>query len=390
MELASGSILARPLEGSDLIENATPYMWPTYKRTSRAMGGDWAASFTVGAGDDPVDDYILETWYSNYLGCKFEERFGGERTFVGLITGMRLSYRGDVHSISLDDMANNVACWYTPGPGQPRRLTSFFSDATSIAKYGTKTLLINSKGHLSQSAAEQRAEAKLAQLANPRSVAGDMGPFDGKRGQLQINIIGLARTMDWTLYNSTSTAFDDADDQIATILAGVDFVSAGTLETNTTQVPIGAEYRPSWRLIEDIAQNDDSGTSERWLAGCYASDELDYYEVDESVVKYYRDMKRGQRIIVDYAGADVPAPLVQPGGIAFTRDIMTGQTVSSTLRDDPRAAFIEQVSYDRNGIKLRGLPVGDEESAATTVLALASALRERQNRVRGLTTGGGQ
>ena len=385
MNKASGAILQRPNQGNEQLETVGAYMWPTYKRTSRAMGGDWAASFTVGAGEDPVDDYILETWYSNYLGCKFEERYAGQLTFVGLITGMRLSYRGDEHSTSLNDMSNNVACWYTPGPGQPRRLTSFFSDATSIAKYGTKTLILNSKGHLSQSAAEQRAEAKLAQLATPRSIAGDMGPFNGKRGQLQISIIGLARTMDWTLYNSTSTAEDDADAQISTILSGVDFVSEGTLEANSTQVPVGADYRPSWKLIEDIAQNDDSGASERWLVGCYASDALDYFEVDESVVKYYRDMKRGQRVIVDYSGADVPAPLVQPGGIVFTRDIMTGQAVASTLRDDPRAAFIEQVSYDRNGVKLKGLPVGDEESAANTSLALASALRERQDRLRGLS-----
>lgn len=368
-ERAAMGLFQRPKVGTAHIQDITWACWPTYQRTSLAIGGDWAARFTVSG----VSDHILEQWYADYLGTLLKESFGGVTTFKGILHSMRLAYRGDVHSITLDDMANKIACYYTPDSGGRGELTSFYSDTDSINTYGTRTLIISPEREISQTEAEQRAQAKLAQLAWPRSVPNDMGPWDGGPGSLEVEVIGLVRTLNGILQNSTDETTDDADTAITNMLSGADFVSAGTLESNTTQIARVADQEPTWDRIVDIVANDDSNESELWLAGCYASDQLDYYELDETVVTYYRDMKRGQRVILDAGGADVPAPLVQPGGIAFTRDIMVGQTRSATLRNDPRSAFIASVAYDAKGARLRGT-LDARDRAAVLSMALAQQM----------------
>lgn len=383
IDLASGNLYQNPARGDEFLTDVTWAMWPTYRRQSKAMGGDWAAGFTVGGGDNPVDDTILEDWFFDHLGALFVESYDGRVTFKGLINSMRLSYRGDVHTITLDGMANKIACWYSPGQGQPATLTSFYSDAESIARYGTKTLILSPRGYLSASAAAQRAQAKLAQVAWPRSIPGDLGPYDGGRGQLEVEIIGLARTLDWDPYNSTDTGTENASTAVTNTLSGAEFVSAGTIESNTTQVAIAAEYQGRWERIEDIAENDDSGEDERWLAGCYASDELDYYQSDETAVTYWRSMKNRERITYDEDGTTtVPAPLVEPGKILYIQDAMAGQPQSSSLRQDPRAAFIESVRYDSSGVRLSGGRLRGRDIVAGTRMALRQALASQKRRVR--------
>jgi hypothetical protein len=232
---------------------------------------------------------------------------------------------------------------------------------------------------MSQTAAEQMAQSKLAQIAFPRPYPSDLGQFDGKRGQLDVQLIGVAQTLNWQHYNSTSTSTDNIDTAISNMLSGADFVTEGNLSENTTQVSREAEYRPTWKRIEQLANLDDGGVSERWLAGVYRGDALDYFEADETDVDYFRDMKRGQRVILDAQNSMVPAPFVLPGRVVYTRDILAGQMTSASLRDDPRASFIESVSYNEDGAKLRGSRLRPD-AVANGRLALIQILNQRKRR----------
>jgi hypothetical protein len=276
-------------------------------------------------------------------------------------------------------VANKIAVQYRTPDGK-NATTSFYEDTDSSSKFGTKTLIIRARETMSQTAAEQKAQSKLAQLAWPRSVPGDLGPWSGDPGTLDVEVIGLAQTLNWTLYNSTDTTEDDANDAIANMISSAEFVSAGAMEANTTQISRDAEYRPVWDRIVDITELDDSGLNEQWLAAVYGG-LLTYYEVDETAINYRRELKGGKQFVKDEFDQIIADPLVRPGQVVFTGDIMAGRSLNSTLRNDPRVSLIEAVQYSADGLRLRRsrLNAGDD-AARDTKVALRQMLRARQAR----------
>lgn len=386
MKLSSINLYDKPALSNSLVANIDELAWPSYQRETLAMGGHWGAGFTLGAGNDPVDDHILESWFTNNLGNAIVESYGGIVTFKGIINSMRLAYRGDVLAISLDDMANSIAVQYTKGKGHPQTTSPFYTDAASVATYGAKSLIIRAKTPLSDSAAQQLAQAKLAQLAWPRAYPDDLGSFNGGRGQLDVEVIGIVRTMDWVVNYNTSTTTDTLDDAIAHLVDLAQFVELGELEANATTISRESDNEFLWKRLETIVTLDDNGMDAQWIAGIYADNKLDYKQVDETTITYFRDMKKQQRILTDASGGLVPAPFVQPGVVAFTRDILAGQNISTTLRRDPRAAFIEAVQYSRDGVRLRGSKLRGN-AVANQRMAVRAALQRRQ--LGGLRTTGG-
>lgn len=340
-----------PASGGDFIEDITWACWPTYRRVSVDLGGDFEATFTVSG----VSDSVLETWFQNYLGAYFAESLGGEEAFVGRFERMVLKYHGRVLSRDLGEVRNAVRVRYQTDSGSAETVTSEATDADSIDKYGTRQLVAKPDVFLNATSAAQYRDNLLARLKEPRTKAERVKLQRDQPGQLQVTVRGYVHSLSTKLIKSTSTVDDDASDEVTEAISGADFVTAGNIESNTLQVVEEADYEPAWKRIKAIAElGDDSGG--RWRAGCYQSRALDYVAADVDNIFYRVRFKQGRRVadIVDATGADVPLALVRPGVIAFSEDILPARAQATTLLDDPRATYVAKVTYDRNGVVLDG------------------------------------
>lgn len=372
-ELATMS-LAEPVKvGSALVETGGDISWacwPTYRRQTLAMGGDHMATFQFSA-----DDHILERWLDNYLGGHFVESFGGVTTFEGMIWSLRLSYHGVTITRSYDTLFNHVRVRYKTSSAGSATVTTSARNEASAAHFGTKQYLAEPAGvYLNSTTADYYRDNLLAKSQYPRAVQQEARLFGGRqRGVLQVEVRGYVHTLNFILHNSTSTTTQNASAEVTTILNTTEFVSAGSIATNTAQVVLESDYQPGWERIQKVAEL--GGNGARWLAGCYQGRTLDYQAANETTIAYEQELRTQRRLTYQTGtGNVIPAPLVQPGGVLFVRDIMGGRPQESTLLDDPRAMFVDMVEYSLDGTVLKGNPRDDSQKAA----ALAMALQTRK------------
>lgn len=380
-ELASMTLSQPLLVGSNPVEfggDITDYCWPTYKRETRAVGGDWVASFQFSA-----DDSILERWFDNYLACHFEESWGGITTFMGLVWSMRLAYNGLVLTKSMDELANRISVRYQTDSAAAKGVTSTAIDADSEAYYGAWRFNEEAPVFMNATTADAYRDNLLDQLAWPR-VQQESVQLGGARqpGVLQVEIRGYVHTMNGRLLLETSTALDDLSDEIDLAVTGSDYVTKGAIEANTLQVNEETDYEGRWDRIKKLVALGSSGGSV-WKAGCFQGREFTYSQADVSTIFYEQEVRTARRLTFGPGtGHHLPAPLVQPGHVMFVRDIMGGRPQSATLLDDPRAMYVQAVEYNAEGVVLKGKPGSEGQKAA----ALGIALRQKRGRRR---SGGG-
>lgn len=344
--------------------------WPSYRRTTLAVGGDNLASFSFSASDE-----ILEKWFGSYLGHHFEERWGGRATFVGLIWAMRLSYNGVVLYVSLDQLYNAVEVRYKTDSAAAETDTSQATNANSIAKFGTKELLHDlGSFYVPSTTAETYRDNLLALLAVPRaSIEEARLQGASQPGILDVEVRGYIHTLNNRLYTNAGTSNVDINTEIEATLGTPDFVTVGDVEANTTEVSEEADHEPIWDRVKKIIAVG-SASNGRWVAGCFAGLEFTYKQADETAVAYYQELITQQKFTRDGLWmSPIPAALIRPGGVLFVNDIMAGRPVASTLLDDPRATFVDVVEYSINGATLKS-----NSSAQSKANALAMAIMANQ------------
>lgn len=366
--------LSRPLAqgGGPLSEPAdiTWACWPSYRRQTLALGGDHLATFSFSA-----DDAILEAWFEERLGCHFEEVFGGDVVFEGLVWAMRLSYNGVVLIKSLDNLANSVRVMYRTGSAGSDAITSAATDAESIARWGTKEHLEKLTGsYVTSGTADIYRDNLLGRLRQIRAsmeearLGGDRQP-----GTLQVEVRGYVHTLNWRSLTSATTSTHNANLAITAALAGANFVTAGQIDGNKAQVSQEMANLPAWDRIKQVVEL--GGAGGRWLAGCYRSRLLDYVAANEVNVQYEQETRSRRRLtFVPGTGEIIPAPLIRPGGVLFVRDLMGAAPVAWPILDDPRALFVGEVEYSRDGAVLKA---GSRDEKAHALAISLAATRQR-------------
>lgn len=355
--MSTSFTLYQPLNvGSSILEpDLLNLIWSSYRRQSAAMAGDFAASFQLFG----ADDVTLERWRDNYLGAHFVEYFGTVTAFMGYLNTMRLTYNGQLQVVTLDELYNNIAVRYQASSSSAAALTSFATNAASIARYGTRTLVVPIDGYVNATRAAQYRDTLLNRLAQPRVYTQEVTWGGENRGTLQVDIRGYVTTLNWQMYLSTAKLTQNASTVVSDVLSGADFVTSGTLTANTAQEVPEADYVPKWDMIRRIAEHGDS-SGNTWLAGCYQGRALDYWQPDLTTITYRYNAKAWRqelrRVIYDTSNAEVPESLVLPGRLIFAQDIMPGVPLASDPLDDPRVVFIGAVDFSRDGLALKAQP----------------------------------
>jgi hypothetical protein len=343
------------------VGDVTAYMWPSYKRTTAAQGGDVAADFQFSG-----HDALLETWFANYLGREFREHYHGQTAFLGRIHTLRLAYNRVVLTVSLDWLFNRVACFYTSPLDGSQLLTDFFDDADSQAAWGIREYVIRpSDNTIGFSEAEELAQEMLADFAQPRISRGEI-QRKLERGQLQVTVQGYSQTLDAQLYNEEVEGEDDADAEVLLALAGASFVTVGNIATNTRHVNIQAAWQPKLKRVEWIAGRRDV-QGRRYTYGCVGSRSFDYQPVDEAS-RYFIWVKRPFVAHYDAGQNYIPAPLVRPGGYSEIVDLSVPVTAGRGW--SPKRQWDASVVYDANGATLRGGAWGVQERQAALQMSI--------------------
>ena len=387
------------------IRDMTPFMWPSYRRTSLDMGGDHVATFTIDSTAHNVSVDILARWFDEWLGYHFEESY--DRTvFQGQIYAMRFMFGGTVWSVTLDDMFNDVRVLYKAA-SSGSVATVQTSDSTSIAQFGTKQEVIDAvipgrpsrreherspkqqgENYMTSGAATQKRD-KFLQLhkwpiVHTEDIA--IGGIDDN-ASLEIEVRGYIHTLAWARYKQTlvGAADEDVDTHIGTLISGHEWITSGTLASNTNQVNNEGDYQDSLQRLDALVKDTDH--SYRILSPDYAK--IDYVSRDVTTIKYTRSMRGKYRGTLRANGLVVPAPTITPGGLVFLDDMfMAGrpdavsgseakESASGYPLNDPRYQWLAGVEYSADGLILY---TGEQPTAARSAGAIALATEAKNIR----------
>jgi hypothetical protein len=381
--LSSGNLYQPKLVGTGLLQRMDDLMWPSYKRVTLEEGGDHYAEFQINAEDHDVNSADLERWFLNWIGCHFEETYGGQVVFAGYVHSLRIYVGGVMRQITLDDMYNRGYARYQSGSASSAAVTGAADDLDSQAIYGRKVIIhdtgIRLKDRDNQIDSKKDdirtyiAAAHAAAIRNdvlawhklPRSSSGDLVTTDTSL-VLEVYIQGYGHTVNWRTYNNASTSTTTTSTEIDTMLSTADYVTVGNIDTISTTVSVEADYEYRLDRIAALLE----GENMKW--GCFGGTEFTVTARDLTTIKYRRQAY-GDRYGFLQGGRYVPEPLITPSGWLYTQDIFAGSGPDAAdLRDDPRADWISTVEYSIDGITLTN-PTWQRERV---VVALDSALQE--------------
>ena len=373
MTARSSGNLYQPLKvGSGHLQRLDDFMWPSYRRVTLEQGGDHYADFIIAADDQRVTEATLERWFMTWIGCHFVESFAGQTAFMGYVNKMTLYVGGVARTISLENMYNHVRVVYQPSSDSAAATTSAASDSTSIATYGTKQAIIETREYTKSTHATTIRDNYLARWKQPRTWSGDLVPNEGA-AVLEIYVEGYIKTLDWTYYQTTN---DDKSDTTlsshitSSLISGADFVTTGDVTTVSTSITTEADFVTPLNRIDSLLEGLE------YSYGCFGGRAFDLKAQDFSNIKYRRQAY-SQRQGFLRGGQYVPEPLVTPSGWVFTEDVFGGVPQSADLRDDFRADWIAAVEYSQDGVVLlNGEEPDDAWSADAVKLAYALEVGE--------------
>jgi hypothetical protein len=283
----------------------------------------------------------MVNFYRQGIGRRIVEKTAGITTWDGEIVDMVLVLEGQSYHITLDPERwhNKVKTKY--GYSE----TAFSEDTDSSDVYGESGYIDYIGGAYDSTSATAKRDKRLADNAFPRSrpQGGSGGGLAVQTGgnTLHVMCAGYVFSMN-RRYQTSDIAAGNLSAQISTLVGNSEFVTAGTIETNTLSVPVsvtGVEVR-LWDLISELVEMGDA-SGNLYVGGVY-EDQKFHYEAAETVVTHYwrkgRLLNRGfsqvlptmirPDIIVQFENS--PGEFIPPGGAA---------------RDDPRSVYIEEVEF---------------------------------------------
>jgi len=322
-----------------------------YEHTVEAVGGYWSARFTIRGGRSLIDD-----WLQDGLG-RHVEVFDHSLTKIweGFVNRVDANY-GPLAATRgpLLDIANRVWVSYSsieydednnPIVGT-REETTRNNDTDSQALWGIVPKLLSSGG-LEYGQAEVIRDTYAANHALPRT--SKRFRSDSKADtSVTVDCLGYVRWMNW-VYALTTGGNMDASAKIIDVLGDTPNVAWLAFDTthvdsNPLQVPAWEdESKLAWSVIKDTVVRGDASYN-RWLFGIYNNLEA-WYHAAPTTVEYQQRLSQPKPTVEHIDGHEIYPWQVRPGKWLMFPDFLIGQAPSLDLREDPRAMFIESVTF---------------------------------------------
>lgn len=354
--------------GGSTVDDGLAQKMSSYSHDITATMGYDKASLTITMRKRDAED-----WFSDGLG----------RHIVVYDHALVVCFEGFVNHVAIDlgalsaergplmDAVNRTRVVYqrttyntNPPIGGGQAVTAVANNTSSQALYGILENALNG-GQGNASAMEQLRSTFLQENAYPES-SNDIKL--GGRGNVvvKLSILGYGHLLDKYIYTQTSTTgYINASAKVQAILAADPSTRFSTnynyISTNTHQVPAYENDRASaWEVLKVVVGRGDSSNN-RWLFGVFA-DRIAKYNAVPTTLKYQITLGDNRQRIEEIGGAEIyPWNMVSGEWVTIT-DFLIGKQQPSTLREDERNTFIEQVNFSTpwdlsiNGNKVKLLP----------------------------------
>ncbi len=230
--------------------------------------------------------------------------------------------------------------------------TGWVRDTASISEYGRLDNIIL-EGGLSSAAAQAKATTQLARYGWPRLLPPDSFTENvSSADRLLITCYGYIFTLNWRVCETYGTF--GMSTVINTLLSGLDYVSAGVIDTNSVSYTIENRVQlPIWQIFKTIATSGDA-SGNLWQMGAYADRKLNYTQFPSALSYRFRNGN-----LYNVAGGLFEPWLAQPGWMQLDDAPIVPGSITLNANDDPRRALIEEVEYQApNKIQLRSTASG--------------------------------
>ena len=329
----------------------------------RAVGGYWSGQFTIRDRQSKVENWL------DGLGRRIEVRDEvGELIWEGFVNRVTVAAGPlSVERGPLTAIVNKVKVVYSEldtSVNPPVLGDTVFSSASentdSQTLYGVieKTVAV---GGVTQTEAEQTRDTYLAENAFPET-SSQFSLGQGDAFSVSVECLGYIHWLDLYPYNQetdTSTINLSAKIQDALAADPNGFISTdySRLTSNTVQVPdYDNRDLSAWGIIKDLIAKGDASDN-RYNFGIY-EDRIAVYEAVPTDIEYQLRLGDPEQRIENIVGGRVKPWNVLPGKWCFFPDFLVGIAEPASLKEDPRALFIESVVFRLpRGIQLTGSKV---------------------------------
>lgn len=230
--------------------------------------------------------------------------------------------------------------------------TGWQRDEASISEYGRLDDIIL-EGGLSSAAATAKATTQLARYGWPRLLPPDSFTENvDSPDRLLITCYGYIFTLNWRMNEIYGTY--GMSTVVNNLLSGMDYVSAGIIDTNSVSYTIENRVQlPVWQIMKTIATSGDA-SGNLWQLGVYNNRQMNYIQFPSALAYNFR---HGQ--LYNIAGGLFEPWLAQPGWMQLEDAPIVPGSLTSNSNDDPRRALIEEVVYNApDGLELHSTVSG--------------------------------
>lgn len=331
----------------------------SYSHTLQANGGYWSAQFSINLGQS-----ALEKWVMEGLGRHIEvSDSAGVIIWEGFVNKISPSL-GPLDFVAgpMMEVDNDVVLSYTtldttgiaPVFGAEKSLS--LSNAESIAKYGIWPASITG-GDISDARAADNIGSYLAENAWPTN-SKNVNVGAGGNTQVSVDCLGYIHLYDKMTYSAAAGADINLSDKIIAALGAqlntITNTSWARIASNVLQVPpIENRQNSGWQVIKTLLSMGDAAFN-RYIFGIYAN-QMPIYAAAPTTLEYQQQLSDPEQKVTTLGGGRVLPWHVLPGKWLLFSDFLVGESESADLRQDPRAMFIESVTYTAPwGLQMKG------------------------------------
>ena len=337
--------------------------YPSLSYVLNAVGGFWSAS--IGFTDDRL---AMEGWLEDGVGLYVEIADPGTSiVWAGFVNSLNMNLAGlTITKGPLLDAGNRVIVSYAPlesaAVTEPqlgtRTDTVEGEDDDSQRKYGilyayltTGGVTVIEAGQLRDMFLVENAEPKLSRSLDLSGAAGDSAVTLDCAGYVQM--FGQ-----WPYAYTLVSALTNLSTKMSSVINadpnGIFSSANSSITANTIQVPAWeSSQRDAWTILRGLVDLGDM-TGSRYLFQVGANQHVTYAPIPTEAEYHQRITGRRQEIET-VSGRSVQPWHVKAGNWVIIPDLLVGTLPAATLRADPRAMFIEQLTYTAPwGLSLQG------------------------------------
>ena len=325
----------------------------TYKHVLRALGGYWEARFRINAGRVQIERWLEERlgWHIEVYDEAQQTMFEGFVNRIDAVIGGFAVVRGPLACQSANKAAvaySTVDTTTTPPTMGIRATTAITEDDVQQQRYGIIERILSAGGCAAAEATQVR-DTWLSENSRPRTTKRWSNVPSG-RTSLTVTVFGYVRLMNCYIYEHLTSGTETLTDKLDRVLdqdpnnllssANASIVSAAPINVKRYD----AQQRTGWAILKDLVARGDAN-DDRYVFGVWANRRAVYAIAPDAPEYHVRISDVAQRIET-LIGVQVFPWNVLPGKWAVVTDFLVARAPPTTdPRQDPRAMFIEQVTF---------------------------------------------